>query len=454
VTKGKRKKGSEVEQFDFELDKMTKKDKRNVLELIKRVRRQEDELTRQQAYRDSFEEELKKLKESNDILSRKCKEDITKAYACATKSLSCATSLEKENQALKDQLEEITCKLVKLQGTHKELEYSYEKLVESHTLLEVVNEVMVNSVKSYTPHCTTSTCTQIENDISCANPCGPKGKPSWYDQVIVESCDDFIAQENDDLMQEVEKLKKEVAKLKRKEMVEPSQDNCEPMVKKLEKETIVTRSISQQSHKINDHKISNKKKLDHIKCYKCSHMGHYASMCSFKKEDNPNQSKRQRSLAQRRCFGCHEKGHKIEACTNRAKVPSGKFGGTWFAKPVAPVSTEKPEVKLNKGFLKAQAKYKENDGSMTSMKKISNTKHKICYTCHQKGHLSKDYPNSKDSKLNHVHYQNNMLERNSNDYCASRVVVSQRKGTKAIWVPKSLITNLVGPNAHWVPKHA
>jgi hypothetical protein len=58
VTKGRRKKGSEVEQFNFELDKMTKKDKKNVLELIKRVRRQEDELTRQQAHHDSFEEDL------------------------------------------------------------------------------------------------------------------------------------------------------------------------------------------------------------------------------------------------------------------------------------------------------------------------------------------------------------------------------------------------------------
>jgi hypothetical protein len=159
VTKGRRKKGSEVEQFDFKLDKMTKKDKKNVLELIKRVRRQEDELTRQQAYRDSFEEKMKKLKESNDVLSRQCKENITKAYACATNSLSCAASLEKENQTLKDQLEEITCKFVKLQGTHIELEYSHERLVESHTLLEVANEVLVNSVKSYTPHCTTSTCT-------------------------------------------------------------------------------------------------------------------------------------------------------------------------------------------------------------------------------------------------------------------------------------------------------
>jgi hypothetical protein len=178
VTKGRRKKGSEFEKFDFELDKMAKKDKTNVLELIKRVRRQEDELTRQQADRDSYEEELKKLKESNDVLSGKCKEDITKAYACATNSLSCAASLEKENQALMDQLEEITCKFVKLQGTHIELEYSHERLAKSHTLPDVANEVLVNSVKSYRPHCTASTCTQVEDDISCANPCGPKGEPS------------------------------------------------------------------------------------------------------------------------------------------------------------------------------------------------------------------------------------------------------------------------------------
>jgi hypothetical protein len=143
--------------------------------------------------------------------------------------------LEKKNQALKDQLEEITCKFVKLQGTHIKLEYSHERLVELHTLLEVANEVLVNAVKSYTPHCTTSSCTQVEDDISCANPCGPKGKPSWYDQVVAESCGDFIAQENDDLMQEIEKLKKEVAKLKGKEKVQPSQDNREPMMKKLEK---------------------------------------------------------------------------------------------------------------------------------------------------------------------------------------------------------------------------
>jgi hypothetical protein len=190
-----------------------------------------------------------------------------------------------------------------------------------------------------------------------------------------------------------------VAKLKRKEKVQLSQDNREPMVKKLEKRIIITRSISQQSHKINDHKIEDKEKLDHIKCYKCSHMGHYASTCSFQQEDNSNQSKRQRSLAQRRCFGCHEKGHKIESCVNQPRVSSGKPYGTGFAKPVALASPEKPHMKLNKGFLKAQEKFREKNGLVTSVNGNGNINHNICYTCRQKGHLGKDCPNSKNPKL-------------------------------------------------------
>jgi hypothetical protein len=177
-------------------------------------------------------------------------------------------------------------------------------------------------------------------------------------------------------------------------------------------------------------------------------------MCSFKQEDNSNQSKRQRSLAQRRCFGCHEKWHKIEACVNRSRVSSGEPSGTGLAKPVALVSPENPHMKLNKGFLKAQAKFREKNGLVTNVNGNGNIKHKICYTCRQKVHLGKDCPNSKNPKLNHVHYINEKLRSNSNDSSAPKVVISQKKGTQAIWVPKSLITNLVRPNARWVPKHA
>jgi hypothetical protein len=135
-------------------------------------------------------------------------------------------------------------------------------------------------------------------------------------------------------------------------------------------------------------------------------------------------------------------------------VSSGKPGGTGFAKPVAPVSPKKPHMKLNKGFLKAQAKFREKNGSVTSVNGNGNTKHNIFYNCRQKGHLGKDCPNSKNLRLNHVHHSNEKLRSNSNDSSAPKVVISQRKGTNAIWVPKSLITNLVGPNARWVPKHA
>jgi hypothetical protein len=135
-------------------------------------------------------------------------------------------------------------------------------------------------------------------------------------------------------------------------------------------------------------------------------------------------------------------------------VSSGKPSGTGFAKPVAPVSPEKPHMKLNKGFLKAQAKFREKKGLVTSVNGNGNTKHKICYTCRQKGHSGKDCPMGKNPKPSHAHNGNKLLRINSNDQCAPRVVASQRRGTKVIWVPKSMITNFLGPNARWVPKHA
>jgi ribosomal protein L29 len=54
-------------------------------------------------------------------------------------------------------------------------------------------------------------------------------------RIVVKSCDDLIAKENDELKEEVERLKRDLARLKGKSIVQPSQYNCEDMVKKLEK---------------------------------------------------------------------------------------------------------------------------------------------------------------------------------------------------------------------------
>jgi hypothetical protein len=60
--------------------------------------------------------------------------------------------------------------------------------------------------------------------------------------VLVESCDDLIAKENDELKQEVEKLQKDLYVLKEKSKVQPSHDNHEDMVKKLEKGSTIASS--------------------------------------------------------------------------------------------------------------------------------------------------------------------------------------------------------------------
>ena len=88
-------------------------------------------------------------------------------------------------------------------------------------------------------------------DDSCSNPCNEK----CYENVVVESCDDLIAKENDELKQEVERLMKDLYRLKSKGIesnVQPSQNNREDMVKKLEKGSTVTCfKCHQEDHKSN-----------------------------------------------------------------------------------------------------------------------------------------------------------------------------------------------------------
>ena len=66
--------------------------------------------------------------------------------------------------------------------------------------------------------------------------CSNLSNEKCHEGIFVESCDDLIAKENDELKQEVERLMKDLARLKGKSTesnVQPSQDNCKDMVKKL-----------------------------------------------------------------------------------------------------------------------------------------------------------------------------------------------------------------------------
>src|SRR6185436_15410885 len=93
----------------------------------------------------------------------------------------------------------------------------------------------------------TSCIDSIDESNSCNEKC--------FEDIVVESCDDLITKENDELKQEVQRLIKDLARLKGKSIesnVQPSQDNREDMVKKLEKGSTMTCSkCHPKGHKSN-----------------------------------------------------------------------------------------------------------------------------------------------------------------------------------------------------------
>ena len=126
--------------------------------------------------------------------------------------------------------------------------------------------------------------------------------------MFVESCDDFIAQENEKLMHEVKRLKEQVIKLKGKEQVRPSQDNRDSMVKKLEKDSNFTSSTSQQDHKSIKRKISRKKSLGHIKCYRCLEKGYCARNYQIKPDEEVRLKKSKKASRKQSVLWLQEKG--------------------------------------------------------------------------------------------------------------------------------------------------
>ena len=144
------------------------------------------------------------------------------------------------------------CKFKLLHKKHEELKLRIESINDTNDFLETKQSIPSTNPISKVDASTS--CIDLI-DESCSNPCNEK----CYENVVVESCDDLIAKENDELKQEVERLMKDLARLKGKSIVQSSQDNREDMVKKFEKGSTVTCSMChQESHKSN--KCSQQKK--------------------------------------------------------------------------------------------------------------------------------------------------------------------------------------------------
>jgi hypothetical protein len=181
------------------------------------------------------------------------------------------TDDEYDEQEFLVEFKKLISKHMKLQKRHIDLLCSHKELMDSYALLESAHEVMVTTVKDSQPH--TCICTQPCIDLSCANSCCSQAKLSCDEHVLVETCDSFIASENDELKRENEILKIELSLLKGKGHMQPSEDNCAHMVKKFKKgSTVICAKLPQINLKTSYQKVDKPeiKKKTQVKCFECS----------------------------------------------------------------------------------------------------------------------------------------------------------------------------------------
>jgi hypothetical protein len=206
---------------------------------------------------------------------------------------------------------------------------SHENLMDDHIMLNIAQEVVIENLKSQQPH--SCTCIQTETILPCANACCPSTSKSSFELELVGT-------KNQKLKEENERLKIRLTQLKGKCTAQPSQDDRDYMVKKLETGTTVacTKSLEEnvkdlrivkrkeQKKKIN----TSAKSLNHAsmqgniqgnnqvtlhtkrskKCSECFKKGHSIRSCSYIK--NSLIINKDDKL----CFKCSKKGHLIKSC--------------------------------------------------------------------------------------------------------------------------------------------
>ena len=136
--------------------------------------------------------------------------------------------LVNRNALLKDQVERLKIENLDFQDKHGMLLCSHENLMDNHIMLNVGHEVVITNLKSQQPH--SCTCVQIETIFPCANACCSPASKSFF-ELESPGIDDIAYQE---LKKENKRLRTSLTQLKGKCIAQPSQDNHDDMVKKLE----------------------------------------------------------------------------------------------------------------------------------------------------------------------------------------------------------------------------
>ena len=141
----------------------------------------------------SFEDLLDLIHEQQRVMKRQAKE---------IKNLNALNDL---NASLVTKYENLLCKFKLLSKEHEELKLKFESINDANDSLEM-EQTIPCAIPISRVDASTSCIDLI--DESCSNPCNEK----CNENVVIESCDDLIAKENEELKQEVERLMKDLAR--------------------------------------------------------------------------------------------------------------------------------------------------------------------------------------------------------------------------------------------------
>jgi hypothetical protein len=211
--------------------RLSQKDKVVMLKLQERAREQsearqrlEDVLSMKMLHFGELTKEHEELKCSHV--------DLVQRYETISieqdNTLNCISQLVNRNTLLKDQVEKLKNENLAFQEKYDMLLCSHENLMDNHVILNIAHEVVIENLKSQQPH--SCTCIQIETTLPCANACCQSTSKSSFELKSAGASDDTYQ----NLKEENERLIRSLTLLKGKCIAQPSQDNCDHMVKKLE----------------------------------------------------------------------------------------------------------------------------------------------------------------------------------------------------------------------------
>jgi hypothetical protein len=227
-----------------------------------------------------------------------------------------------------------------------------------------------------------------------------------------------------------------LTQLKGKCIAQPSQDNRDHMVKKLETGTTVacTKSLEENVKDLRIAKRRKQKKKINISSKSLNH-------ASIKGNIQGNNQVTLHTNRDKKCSECFENGHLIRSCP-------------FIKKSLVINKDDRLCFKCSKkGHLIKSCPHLKRNSIALGKKKSSKLEKRLCYTCRKKGHQCKDCPinNNPTSSLSIISHVTRPPKIAT---CARKVMSLPSANTKDFWVPRSLFTNLDGPIKRWVPKCA